>query len=109
MRYATEAALPVYILHQTLIVFAVYHLHDVDVPIGGKIVMTLTFALAGSLGFYEFVIRRSRLLRTLFGVKTPAREIGPEMSMLENKVAVLTRRFRAHSGSRPERRSAAAR
>jgi glucan biosynthesis protein C len=78
LTYATEAALPVYILHQTLIVFIVYQLHLVDWPLGVKIVVTLGFTLAGSLMLYEIFVRRSRVLRVLFGVKPRAREIGPE-------------------------------
>ncbi|MFI4999605.1 MAG: acyltransferase family protein [Reyranellales bacterium] len=79
LAYATEAALPVYILHQSLIVFAVYHLHHVNWPLGTKIFLTLSFTLAGSAALYEIVIRRSTWLRLLFGVKPRARAIGPEV------------------------------
>lgn len=76
LAYATEAALPVYILHQTLVVFAVYNLHDVDLPLGAKLFLTLSFSVLGSLALYAFVIRRSRWLGLLFGVKPSAAEAG---------------------------------
>jgi glucan biosynthesis protein C len=97
LTYATEAALPVYILHQTLIVFAVYHLHNINWPLGAKILMTVSFSLLGSLALYELVIRRSRLLRLLFGVKQRAREIGPEALMPNDSESALTNRSRGRS------------
>lgn len=79
LAYLTEAAMPVYVLHQTLIVYAVYHLHHVSWPLGAKLVITLSFATLGALGLYEIAIRRSRWLRILFGVKPRAQAIGPEL------------------------------
>jgi hypothetical protein len=79
LTYLTEAAMPVYVLHQTLIVYAVYHLHHVSWPLGAKLVITLSFATLGALGLYEVAIRRSKWLRILFGVKPRAQAIGPEL------------------------------
>ena len=76
LRYATEASMPVYVLHQTLIVYAVYHLAHVNWPLGVKIVLTLSFCVMGSLALYEAAIRRNRWLRLLFGVKDRAADIG---------------------------------
>lgn len=78
LTYLSEAALPVYVLHQTLIVYAVFHLHHVHWPLAVKILTTISFALLGSLAIYELAIRRSRWLRPLFGVKPRARRLGPE-------------------------------
>ncbi len=97
LTYATEAALPVYILHQTLIVFAVYHLHNINWPLGAKILMTVSFSVLGSLALYELVIRRSRWLRLLFGVKQRAREIGPEALMPNGREAGVTNRSSGRS------------
>ncbi len=77
--YLTEAAMPVYVLHQTLIVFAVYHLHHVAWPLGNKLALTLAFSVLGALGLYEVAIRRNKWLRILFGVKPRARTMGPEL------------------------------
>jgi glucan biosynthesis protein C len=81
LAYLTDAALPIYMLHQTLIVFAVYHLHHVYWPLGVKLLLTLNFSVLGSLALYEIFIRRWRWLRLLFGVKSRAREIGLEVLM----------------------------
>lgn len=96
LRYATEAALPVYVLHQTLIVYAVYHLAHVNWPLGVKIVMTLSFCVLGSLAIYEGAIRRNRWLRLLFGVKDRAADIGLE-SLIASVGERLTSRRRARS------------
>lgn len=79
LTYATEAAMPVYVLHQTLIVFAVYQLGREPWQLPAKLVITLLFALFGSLALYELVIRRFALTRVLFGVKPRARKIGAEV------------------------------
>jgi len=79
LSYATEAAMPVYVLHQTLIVFAVYQLGHEHWPLPVKYIITFTFALFGSLALYELLIRRSSWLRVLFGVKPRARNIGAEV------------------------------
>ena len=79
LAYLTEAAMPVYVLHQTLIVYAVFHLHHVAWPLAAKLVITLSFATFGALALYEVAIRRSKWLRILFGVKPRAQAIGPEL------------------------------
>lgn len=96
LRYATEATMPVYVLHQTLIVFAVYHLEHVSWPLGVKIVMTLSFCVMGSLVIYEVAIRRSAVLRTLFGVKDRAADIGLD-TVLSDLGLKITSRWRARS------------
>ena len=96
LRYATEATMPVYVLHQTLIVFAVYHLEHVSWPLGVKIVTTLSFCVMGSLALYEAAIRRNRWLRLLFGVKDRAADIGLD-TVLSDLGLKITSRWRARS------------
>jgi len=79
LTYLTEAAMPVYVLHQTLIIFAVYNMHLVNLPVAAKILITFSFAVLTALGLYELAIRRSKWLRILFGVKPRAQAIGPEL------------------------------
>ena len=95
LAYLNEAALPVYILHQTLMVYAVFHLHHVGWPLGDKIALTFAFAVSGSFALYELAIRRSRWLRLLFGVKDRAAGIGLEALMPE----AVTSRWRGPSSS----------
>ena len=69
LRYATEAVLPFYILHQTIILLIGYHIVQLDTSIVVKyvVVTTLSFMAIGAL--YESLIRRFNVLRFLFGMK----------------------------------------
>lgn len=81
LRYLSEATLPIYVLHQTLIVYAVYHLAPLNWPVGVKMLVTLGFSVLGSLALYELAIRRNRWLRLLFGVKDRAAGLDLETAL----------------------------
>ncbi|MET0582624.1 MAG: acyltransferase family protein [Pseudoxanthomonas sp.] len=68
LRYLVPAVFPVYILHQSVIVFAAYNLRPLNIaPLPeGLLLIALTFAAC--FGGYE-LIRRVRWLRPLFGLK----------------------------------------
>jgi len=69
LKYANQAVLPFYILHQPLLVCIGFFV--VRWPISGILkyltIAPLSFIL--TLGLYEFLARRSDLLRFLFGMK----------------------------------------
>ncbi len=67
--YATEAVYPWYILHQTITLVVGYNLSRLQ--LGGFVESSLVLAatLGGCLVLHEFVIRRIRILRPLFGLK----------------------------------------
>lgn len=67
-RYLTEAVFPIYILHQTVIIFFAHHLKPAEIaPLAeGLLLVTMTFGSC-ILGFE--IIRRTRWLRPLFGLK----------------------------------------
>lgn len=69
LRYASEAVLPFYILHQTIIILIGYYIVQLDISIVVKyvVVTTLSFMTIGVL--YESLIRRFNVLRFLFGMK----------------------------------------
>lgn len=69
LKYASEASLPYYILHQTVIVTLAYSIVGWQIPALVKFVILLaaTFLIVAAL--YEFLVRRSNLLRFLFGMK----------------------------------------
>jgi glucan biosynthesis protein C len=69
LRYANDAVLPVYILHQTLIVVLGYFVIQWDWPVNAKYFFILACVLISSLGIYELV-RRNGVTRFLFGIKT---------------------------------------
>jgi glucans biosynthesis protein C len=73
LAYANEAVYPWYILHQTITVWIGFHIarHSLGPVIEPIIVLCVT--IAGCLLLHEFLIRRIRWLRPLFGLKPVAR------------------------------------
>jgi Acyltransferase family len=69
LKYANEAALPFYILHQTVIISLGYIVVQWSIPDLLKWVIILIASFAISIGLYEYLIRRFNLLRLLFGMK----------------------------------------
>ena len=66
--YATEAVYPWYILHQTITVVLGYNLARLSLGPVVEPVLVLGGTILGCLVLHEFVIRRTRLLRPLFGL-----------------------------------------
>ena len=66
--YATQAVYPWYILHQTIIVVAGYELSRLALGPVIEPALVLLATIGGCYVLYEFVIRRVRILRPLFGV-----------------------------------------
>lgn len=67
--YATEAVYPWYILHQTLIIVAGYNLAKLSLGPVLEPALVLLATLGGCALLHEFVIRRNKVLRPLFGLK----------------------------------------
>jgi glucans biosynthesis protein C len=72
LSYASEAVLPVYILHQTLIVVIGFYVIQWDTGVAPKYFLVVIATLAGSLAVYELV-RRLNVTRFLFGIKSRKR------------------------------------
>jgi len=72
LRYANEAMLPFFVLHQPMIIIVAYVIVQWHAPFLVKLIAVLGSAFALSLGLYQLVIRRVGLLRSLFGVKAAA-------------------------------------
>jgi glucan biosynthesis protein C len=68
LRYATDAVLPVYILHQTLIVIIGYYVIRWDWPVIAKYPFVVLTVFVSALAIYELV-RRTGVTRFLFGIK----------------------------------------
>ena len=68
LKYASDAVLPVYILHQTLIVLIGYYIIQRDTGVAVKYSLVLIATLVISLGLYELV-KRTNITRFLFGMK----------------------------------------
>ena len=69
LKYANEAVLPFYILHQTVIVILGYFVVGWALPSLLKFVFILSASFVIVIGVYEFLVRRYNLLRFLFGMK----------------------------------------
>ena len=67
--YMTEAIFSWYILHQTLIVMAGFWLTRQGIPAPVEFALVTAVTILGCGLIHEFIIRRSRFLRPLFGLK----------------------------------------
>ena len=73
LRYANEAVLPFYVMHQTVILCVGYFVVSLALPDLVKFVVIAIVSFATIMGLYEFVIRRVNVLRFLFGMKSTRR------------------------------------
>ena len=85
LRYANEAVLPFYILHQTVIVALGFFVVEWAIPDLLKFLFILSASFVIVMVLYESLVRRNNLLRFLFGMKRlskpPAsRPVPPELS-----------------------------
>jgi len=76
LRYANEAVLPFYIMHQTVIISVGYFVVQWAIPDLAKFVIIAVLSFAIIMLLYEFLVRRFNLLRFLFGMR-PLRRAAP--------------------------------
>jgi len=69
-RYANEAVLPFYVLHEPVIVGAAWIIVRWQAPIVAKYLALVIVSFAGTLALYDLLVRRLRATRFLFGMKT---------------------------------------
>lgn len=72
LRYASDAVLPVYILHQTIIVTLGFYVIKWSTGVAPKYFFIVIATLVSSLAIYE-VVRRINVMRFLFGIKVRKR------------------------------------
>lgn len=70
LAYASEAAYPFYILHQTVILVLGFYVVNLDWTIAAKFTCILLLSFVTTLVVYELLVRRITVLRFLFGMKT---------------------------------------
>ncbi len=68
--YANEAVLPVFVLHPTVILIIAIYFLPLNLDPGIKFLVISTAALIATLVVYELLIRRIKVMRWLFGLKT---------------------------------------
>jgi fucose 4-O-acetylase-like acetyltransferase len=76
--YLRESALPVYVLHQAVIVVLAYWLVHLPLPLMARWAVLLVAALAITLAVYHALVRPVPLVRAAFGLR--ARDGRPEMA-----------------------------
>ena len=75
LKYSNEAVLPFYILHQTIIVILGFYIASWDVGVIMKYLILSTVSFALIIALYDLLIKRVKILRFLFGMKTKPRAL----------------------------------
>ncbi len=70
LQYANEAAYPFYILQQTVIVFIGFYVVQWNIGVTEKILWISTATLVVTIALYDLFVKRSGLMRFLFGMNS---------------------------------------
>ena len=70
LRYLSQAAYPVYIIHMVFLYAGSAWIFPMDLPVAVKFALLNVITFGGCMLMYEFVIRRIGILRPLFGLNT---------------------------------------
>jgi glucan biosynthesis protein C len=73
LKYANEAVLPFYILHQTIILTVGFYVLKLDTSLWLEYLIIATISFLIIMALYELLIRRINFLRFLFGLKPQPR------------------------------------
>jgi len=68
LRYLSQAAYPIYIIHMIFLFLASLLIFPLHINVYLKFILVLAFTVTGCFAFYEFVIRRVSIFRLLFGL-----------------------------------------
>jgi glucan biosynthesis protein C len=74
VRYANEAVLPFYIMHQTVLLCVGYFVVQWAIPDLLKWLIIVLGSFGIIMALYELLVRRFNVLRVLFGMKPIARQ-----------------------------------
>ena len=69
LRYANEAVLPFYILHQTIILIIGFYIVQWDTGVAAKYMIITPASFIAIMAIYELLIRRVNALRFIFGMR----------------------------------------
>jgi len=78
LKYASEASMPFYILHQPIILFIGFLIRNLSWSIPIKLILLVPISFILVALCYHFVIRRFKVLRFLFGMKVIKIELKKE-------------------------------
>jgi surface polysaccharide O-acyltransferase-like enzyme len=83
LSYLNEAAFPIYIIHQSVLVVIGYYVIRLDMSVSAKFILIILSTLISSLLIFELIIKRTVMTRFLFGVKT--KKATPLLQQVQNK------------------------
>jgi len=69
LAYLSQSAYPIYIIHMVLLYLASSFVFPLDIPAFLKFILVTAFTFIGCFVVYEFVLRRIKFVRILFGLK----------------------------------------
>jgi peptidoglycan/LPS O-acetylase OafA/YrhL len=69
LKYANDAVLPFYILHQTVILAIGFHVIRLDAPLWLEYAIIVLTSFIATMALYELLIKRVNALRFLFGMR----------------------------------------
>ena len=72
LSHLNEAVLPIYVLHQPILLIAAYWLFPLHLPVVVEAATLAAITAIGSVGVYEIAIRPLAPMRFLFGLKGKA-------------------------------------
>jgi hypothetical protein len=75
LKYANEAVLPFYILHQTVLLLIGYFVVQWAIPDLAKWAIIFVSSFIAIMAIYEFLVRRYNVMRFLFGMKPQTRTV----------------------------------
>jgi hypothetical protein len=90
LKYANEATLPFYILHQTVIVTLGFFVVQWAIPDLLKYAIILIVSFLAIMGLYEFGVRRFNPMRFLFGMKLLPKSAGVQTKETQLKEVAQT-------------------
>jgi glucans biosynthesis protein C len=70
LKYANEAVMPFYVLHQTVIIFFGYYIIQLHIGMGKKYIFITLLSLFTTVCIYELIVKRFSFIRWLFGMRT---------------------------------------
>lgn len=73
LRYLTDAAFPIYVLHMPALMLIASLVLGLDLPVAAKYALLVAGTAALTLTIYDLVVKRFRVTRLLFGMKPKER------------------------------------
>lgn len=89
LRYLSESAFPVYVLHQVAIVLPGYFLIRLPMGIGAKFVLLLLLSVSLTLAVYQWLVRPFAVPRFLLGMKPKVCPVRRPVALSASAAAIL--------------------